>query len=682
MKKLLMVLLAVLMAFTLVACGKDNSDNTGDDGEDQPTFDTSAVDLSTLKLSDTKNLVVPESREINTLDYVTTALQEDTQFNVNFVDGLVETDRFGNYVGAIAESWDHNEDASVWTFYLRKGVNWSTNSGEIYDEVKAQDFVTSARHVAEFKSATVQNLSVISGLADYSKDGDYSDEAWAKVGVKALDDYTVEYTLNTPTPYFYTSVEYMPFYPINEKFLESMGDGCELGNPDVNTCSFGSLTPDSILYCGGFVLTAADSKSKTVITKNENYWDAENIKLDSVTYIYNDGSDPYSSIRGFEQNTYASASLPSTNPEVYTALAKKYAGYTSTTLPNSSAFGVVFNMNRLTFENTNYATDETAKERTRAAILNKNFRLAIKAAYDVPAYVESTQAPEVAMACIRNLNGVYNLVSTSDGTQYGKLVEEAYAELTGETVNLTDGQWPWLSKEKALAYLDAAEEELGFEITAENPIHLDMLTIETSDRLVKSSLSMKQSIEANTDGRVVVELVMRDENTVKNIAYVTENFAEADFDISTFTGWGPDFNDPKTFCDIYSPVEGYYMHAMGLTDEVMAPDEYGSDDAIKSQIGFDKYQELLDAADAITGDLDARYKAYAKADAYLLANALYIPTTMQTGTMGVKVTHVVPFSKVYSLATCEDKWKGLELQEDLVTTEQYETAKAAWEAGE
>ena len=108
MKKLLMVLLAVLMAFTLVACGKDKGSNTGDDGDDQPTFDTSAVDLSSLKLSDTKNLVVPESREINTLDYVTTALQEDTQFNVNFVDGLVETDRFGNYVCAIAESWDHN----------------------------------------------------------------------------------------------------------------------------------------------------------------------------------------------------------------------------------------------------------------------------------------------------------------------------------------------------------------------------------------------------------------------------------------------------------------------------------------------------------------------------------------------------------------------------------------------
>ena len=683
MKKLLMVLLAVLMAFTLVACGKDNGSNTGDGGDEveEPTFDASAVDLSTLKLADTKNLVTADSREPSNLDYVTTALAADHQFNVNFVDGLVEEDNHGTYVPCLAESWESNEDASVWTFHLRKGVNWSTNSGEVYAEVTAQDFVTGIRHAAEFQTGTADVLGAIAGFTDYFNNGDYSDEAWAKVGVKALDDYTVEYTLEAPTPYFYTSVEYAPFYPVNQKFLESKGDGCKLGSPDVNTCSFGSLAPDSILYNGGFVLSAFDSHSKTVIAKNQNYWDADNIHVDTVTYIYDDGSDPYSGIRGFEQNTYASSSLPSSNEEVYNALAKKYAGYTTVTLPNYYVFGVVFNYNRVTFDNTGYATDETAKNNTRAAVLNKNFRLALKAAYDVPAYVASTQAPEVAEACIRNINDAYNLVSTTDGKQYGQLVEEAYTELTGETVSLADGQWPWLSKDKALAYLDAAEEELGFEITAENPIHLDMLCIDTSQRLVKSSQSMKQSIEENTDGRIVIDLVLRDSDTVQNIAYYTSAWQDADFDISTFTGWGPDFADPKTFCDIYSPVDGYYMHAVGLTDMASSPDDYGSDDDIKATLGFTEYQKLLDAADAITGDLDARYKAYAKADAYLIANGLYIPTTMSTGDMVVRVSHVVPFTRSYGQGVSQYKWKGLELQEDLVTTEQYEAAKADWEAG-
>lgn len=683
MKKLLMLLLTVLMAFSLVACSKDTADDTNNgDTTEEPTFDASAVDLSTLKLTDTKNLVTADSREPANLDYVTTALATDHQFNVNFVDGLIEEDNHGKFVGDLAESWESNEDATVWTFHLRKGVNWSTNAGEIYAEVTAQDFVTGIRHAAEFQTGTADVLGAVEGFTDYFNNGDWSDEAFAKVGVKAIDDYTIEYTLKQPTPYFYTSVEYCPFYPINQKFLESKGDGCALGSPDVNTCSFGSLAPDSILYNGAFILTTADSHSKTVITKNQNYWDADNIHLDSVTYIYDDGSDPYSGIRGFEQNTYAQVSLPATNEEVYKALAEKYAGYTSVTLPNYYAFGVVFNYNRVTFDNTNYATDETAKEHTRAAILNENFRLALKSAFDVEAYVESTMAKEVATASIRNLNDAYNLVSTSDGKQYGQLVEEAYTELTGETVSLKDGQWPWLNKDKALAYLDKAQEELGFEITAENPIHLDMLVIETSQRLLKQAQSMKQSIEENTDGRIVIELVLRDQDTVQNIAYYTSLWSDADFDISTFTGWGPDFADPKTFADIYSPVNGYYMHAVGLTDEANSPDDYGSDDDIKATLGFDKYQELLDAANVITSDLDARYAAYAKADAYLLAHALYVPTTMSTSDMAVRVSHVVPFTRSYGQGVSQYRWKGLELQEDLVTTEQYDAAKAKWEAGE
>ena len=685
MKKLLMVLLTVLMAFSLVACGNSNNTDdsaTTDAATEEATFDVDAVDLSSLKLTDTTNLVTADSREPANLDYVTTALATDHQYNTNFVDGLVETDNHGTYVGDLATSWESNDDATVWTFHLREGVNWSTNEGEIYAEVKAQDFVTGIRHAAEFQTGTADVLGAVAGFTDYFNNGDWSDEAFAKVGVKAVDDYTVEYTLADSTPYFYTSVEYAPFWPINQQFLESKGDGCKLGSPDVNNCSFGALASDSILYNGAFVLTTADSHSKTVITKNQNYWDAENIHLDTVTYIYDDGSDPYSGIRGFEQNTYASASLPSTNEEVYNALAAKYNGYTTITLPNQYAFGVVFNYNRVTFDNTGYADDETARANTRAAILNENFRLALKSAFDVPAYVASTKAAEIADSCIRNMNGLYNLVTTSDGTQYGALVEEAYTEITGETVSLADGQWPWLSKEKAVAYLDAAQEELGFEITAENPINLDMLVVETSATQVKQAQSMKQSIEENTDGRIVLNLVLRDQDTVQNIAYYTSAWQDADFDISTFTGWGPDYTDPRTFVEIYSPVTGYYMHAVGLTDQSNSPDDFGTDDDLKTELGFYEYEDLFQAANAITSDLDARYAAFAKADAYLLAHALYVPTTMSTGSMAVQVTHVTPFTRSWGYGVSGYKWKGLTLQEDLVTTEEYNAAKAAWEAGE
>ena len=679
MKKLLVALLALLMVLTLTACGKkDEAPVTGGEeptGE-EATFDVNAVDVSSLKLANTKEYVYSDSREVASMDYLVTALASDHQYNVNFVDGLVICDSYGAYQPAVAESWTANEDATVWTFKLKKGVKWVTAAGDEYGEVTAEDFVTGLRHAAEFQSGTAYVVSSVDGFSDYMSAGDYSDEAWAKVGVKAVDDYTVEYTLNAPTPYFYTQVEYTVFYPVNKTFLESKGDGCKLGTPDTNSCTFGQATPDSILYNGAYILSSFDVKSQTVMVKNPAYYAADEVYLEKVTVIYDEGSDPYEMIRSFEQNVYAYAGLSTQwGDEVFNEMMAKYDGYVNPTLSNYYAFGIVFNYNRVTYENTAHA-DDADKENTKAAIRNENFRLAMKSAFDAQAYLEVSAPTEIAKATLRNINGVPNLVSTSDGTLYGTLVEDAYEEITGTRVSLADGQWPWLSKENALAYIEAAKADgISF------PVHVDMLVIETSDRLTKQGLSFKQSIEENTDGQIIVDLIMRDQDTVQNIAYYSESWDEADYDISTFTGWGPDYVDPKSFVEIYSPVDGYYMHSCGLTDKgATQSDDFGADDELKTQLGFYEYEELYRTADAITDDLDARYKAFAKADAYLLAHGLYIPTSMQT--RSARVSHIVPFSAPYSSGVSQYKYRGVQLQEDVVTTEQYQAAMAAWEKGE
>ncbi len=679
MKKLLVALLALLMVLTLTACGKkDEAPVTGGEeptGE-EATFDVNAVDVSSLKLANTKEYVYSDSREVASMDYLVTALASDHQYNVNFVDGLVICDSYGAYQPAVAESWTANEDATVWTFKLKKGVKWVTAAGDEYGEVTAEDFVTGLRHAAEFQSGTAYVVSSVEGFSDYMSAGDYSDEAWAKVGVKAVDDYTVEYTLNAPTPYFYTQVEYTVFYPVNKTFLESKGDGCKLGTPDTNSCTFGQATPDSILYNGAYILSSFDVKSQTVMVKNPAYYAADEVYLEKVTVIYDEGSDPYEMIRSFEQNVYAYAGLSTQwGDEVFNEMMAKYDGYVNPTLSNYYAFGIVFNFNRVTYENTAHA-DDADKENTKAAIRNENFRLAMKSAFDAQAYLEVSAPTEIAKATLRNINGVPNLVSTSDGTLYGTLVEDAYEEITGTRVSLADGQWPWLSKENALAYIEAAKAD-GITF----PVHVDMLVIETSDRLTKQGLSFKQSIEENTDGQIIVDLIMRDQDTVQNIAYYSESWDEADYDISTFTGWGPDYVDPKSFVEIYSPVDGYYMHSCGLTDKgATQSDDFGADDELKTQLGFYEYEDLYRAADAITDDLDARYKAFAKADAYLLAHGLYIPTSMQT--RSARVSHIVPFSAPYSSGVSQYKYRGVQLQEDVVTTEQYQAAMAAWEKGE
>ena len=679
MKKLLVALLALLMVLTLTACGKkDEAPVTGGEeptGE-EATFDVNAVDVSSLKLANTKEYVYSDSREVASMDYLVTALASDHQYNVNFVDGLVICDSYGAYQPAVAESWTANEDATVWTFKLKKGVKWVTAAGDEYAEVTAEDFVTGLRHAAEFQSGTAYVVSSVEGFSDYMSAGDYSDDAWAKVGVKAIDDYTVEYTLSAPTPYFYTQVEYSVFYPVNKTFLESKGDGCKLGTPDTNSCTFGQATPDSILYNGAYILSSFDVKSQTVMVKNPAYYAADEVYLEKVTVIYDEGSDPYEMIRSFEQNVYAYAGLSTQwGDEVFNEMMAKYDGYVNPTLSNYYAFGIVFNYNRVTYENTAHA-DDADKENTKAAIRNENFRLAMKSAFDAQAYLEVSAPTEIAKATLRNINGVPNLVSTSDGTLYGTLVEDAYEEITGTRVSLADGQWPWLSKENALAYIEAAKAD-GITF----PVHVDMLVIETSDKITKQGLSFKQSIEENTDGQIIVDLIMRDQDTVQNIAYYSESWDEADYDISTFTGWGPDYVDPKSFVEIYSPVDGYYMHSCGLTDKgATQSDDFGADDELKTQLGFYEYEDLYRAADAITDDLDARYKAFAKADAYLLAHGLYIPTSMQT--RSARVSHIVPFSAPYSSGVSQYKYRGVQLQEDVVTTEQYQAAMAAWEKGE
>ncbi len=678
MKKLVSSSLAGLMLVSLAACSGNTTtpSTTAATGTDTPSTEgttalgsggtaaTYTIATSVADYTGPTEMTYYYTTDVATMDYVTSALAEDHCQNVNFVDGLVENDAAGNIVPSLAESWDHNEDATVWTFHIRPDVYWVTNTGEVYEQVTAQDWVTGMQHAADFNSGTGWLLEgVIKNYKEYT-DGLVGFE---EVGVKAIDDLTLEYTLESSTPYFETMANYTILYPVNKTFLESRGTGCALGNPVIEECTFGAAgQPDSILYNGAYILQSYDFKSSIVMTKNPSYWDADHVYLETITQIFDDGSDPYSKINAFEAGTYPAAYLETSWAD-YQSYADKYAGFIVASEPNASVFGIQLNFNRLSYEYSAHTTDED-KANTQAAIRNENFRKALRAAFDKTSYLAVSAPLDVAEETLRNINNYPEVVHTGDGKSYGTLVEEAYAEMTGDTRSLADGQDAFFSAEEAMSYIEAAEAD-GVVF----PVTLDMPTLESNQRLVNQANSLKQSVEANTEGNILINVVMLNEDEINATCYNQAGPEASDYDINTFAGWSPDYADPKSFVDIVSPTTGYLMNSFGF---VPADQDEDPDAAVKEELGFYEYEELYRTADAITDDMDARYEAFAQADAYLVAHALYIPSYQQTRTQWVR--RFIPFTKQDGQTGIgEYKWKGLQLVSDgIITAADYEARRA------
>lgn len=650
MKKFLGLSLSALMVLGLTACSKP-SNPSGDNGETSQPVDYVYVYVG----------------DLDTMDYVSTNKANNHEQNVNFVEGLLENDNYGNLVGAAATEYYSNDDATVWTFKLRPGIKWVTATGDEYAEMTAQDFVTGLQHAADANSEMLTLVQdIVAGLADY-KNGLVS---FDEVGVKALDDYTLEYTLSESVPYFYTMTTYPILYPINEEFLTSKG--CPLGEPKSDACEFGTTAPDSILYSGPFILTTNNAKSQISYKKNPTYWDIDNVHLDTVTLIYDDGSDPYSIIKGFEQGKYVVAPIRADWADVADYKAK-YAENIHLGMPNEYSFGIQWNFNRVNFNYTD--KDAAAQQAAKEAIWNKNVRLAVLHGFDRMAYNMVNMDEDTARENLRNLNNVPDLVKTSDGTSYGALVSKYYSEIVGREINLDDAQDPFYDPAKAMEYIEAAKAD-GIQF----PVTFDVMQPnDLGEVYVNHALSMKSSIEAATNGNILINPVLVPYDTINDVAFnLTNPETAADYDFNTFSGWGPDYSDPKTFANTFSIDGGDYMKNIGLmkTGEPAVDAEI---DKAAHAVGLDTYYEMIEAADEIKGDLDARYDAYAKAEAFLLTEGLYIPCNMQS--RNIRVSRIVPFSAPFALGgTGRYKNKYIQLQSEIVTKAEYDAAKAEWEA--
>lgn len=602
--------------------------------------------------------------DLETLDYTFSSRQTNSVHYTNFVEGLLENDQYGNLKGDMAKSWEVSDDGLTYTYHLRKGVPWVDSEGNEYGaNVTANDFVTGLKHAVDVQSETLYIVAdSIKGLSDYI-DGKTND--FSTVGVKAVDDYTVQYTLNKPEPFWNSKTTYGILYPINEEFLKSKGK------------DFGKPTPDSILYNGPFILANNTAKSVIEYTKNESYWDPKNVHLDTVKWTYNDGSDPDGLFKSYENGELSLARVYPNSPG-YKDVTKAYPDGVTWSQTGGSTYNLTFNFNRGTFDATSKTTDKE-KEDTQKAILDRNFRLAILFGFDKKSYNAQSVGEEGATKALRNTLVPADFVEIG-GKPYGDTVASKLKALDSDAfgdVNLSDGQDGYYNADKAKEYMEKAKTELEAK-GVQFPIHLDMPVEETSEISVNMVKSLKKSVETSLGSdNVVVDVQLLNEDKYLAATYQATTGQAGDFDITNASGWGPDYTDPSSYLNIYDSRKGDMIHTLGLEASAVVQ---GTDPstAAKKAINLSEYDALLDKAAAITDDLDARYTAYADAEAWLLDNALQVPIYADGGTP--RVTNVVPFSGSYGWAgIAANKLKYVEVQSDIVTTDQYDKAKKAWE---
>ena len=281
MKRIVALVLAMVMALSLAACGGSASSAPAATAAPAAAGDAAPADTAAAASEGDKVLNVMVEVEVESLD--PQVATDGTSFEViaNYTDGLTQMDADGAAIPAIAESWDVSEDGTVYTFHLRQDANWSNG-----EPVTADDFIFAWQRAVDPALASeysymlsdigqVKNAAaIIAGEMDKSE-----------LGVKAIDSKTLEVTLEVPVSYFLSLMYFPTFYPVNQAFFEGLADG-----------TFGT-SPETVLSNGAFVLTSYEPAALSFsLAKNPDYYDAAKVQLDGLNYqVIKDSQQAYMS---------------------------------------------------------------------------------------------------------------------------------------------------------------------------------------------------------------------------------------------------------------------------------------------------------------------------------------------------------------------------------------------------
>ena len=652
---------AVGAASLLAACG-EKSNNTGNGAAASGAAAPNSTGATPLK-----EFISFESgnRELESWNMLYTQKAEDANVVTNLWDGLLSFDCYGKVVPAIASSWEHNEDATVWTFHLRDDVDWVDCNGEVKAHLTSKDFLVGFEWVMnaiknEANNTSMPNDTIVGAYeyyeltkeaGDAAADMTYEDMLAAGVGIEAPDDYTLVFTCPNACPYFDTVAAYNSFYPVAPALIEELGvDG------------FRSCDNTTMWYNGPYVVEEYIQGNTKSYIPNPNYYDAANVsrfERFTVTMI----SDGSISLQLYQNRELDEVDLGESNiTTIQSDPSNEYNQQLCEKRAKKFSYCFIFNYDKKN-------TDGTPDENWNKAIANKAFRQCFSKGMVLNKFF-ARYNPINPLKCENDFFTMKGLCYTSDGTDYTNLVAkemgldgEAYDGKTMKRLRANNGDITELKKQ-------AMEELSAIGVTF--PVHCSYYILAGSTSALDSATVLKQCFtDSFGDDFIVLDINTFVSSTMKEVvAPKLQSFVHM--------GWGADFGDPINFLTqiIVHDDNAYYSCNMtniaGIVNN--GPASYQKD----LVAAYEKFTDLVNEGRAIVDDTDARYAAFAKAEAYFLDENLIFPTVYDITWC---LTHVNEYSKINAMyGPCNYKAVNWETSEEAYTTEQYDAFAAAFDA--
>lgn len=581
---------------------------------------------------------------------------------VNLIDGLMTNDNHGDMQLNAAKSYETTDGGQTWIFTLNEGMTWFNKDGVYQADVLASDWATGLEWVLNYAKNDSYNTSMpnqmIAGAQDYY---DYTKElataegneaAWAltaekgsvfdeMVGIECDDEArTITYTLIDKLPYFPSVATYNCLYPLSAAFIEE--NGVE---------GYRDVTWEEMWYSGPYTITYFEYDNQKVFTKSPNYWNDANVeRLDTITLKIVDSNAVAYQL--FDQGELDHVSLDqATLQEIYRDGSHKYHNNLVEMRPTKYAYHFHFDFAK------NLEDGTTPDTNWNLAIANENFRKALYYGLDLTSYFARVNAinPLNCQNYVYTGNGVS---FTSDGTDYTELVRDEMGVDYDYTIfNRYD-------PEAAAGYKAKAIEELTPKgVTF--PVTVDYY-FNGSDDVEAQTAKVLQNIFKEGLGDDFV--VLKANTYISSLANEVRTPRKASF---YKTGWCADFADPINFLgqETYNDTSAYFSTVYSHINEATDPDLIAA---------YEEFTELTKAADAITDDLDARYAAFAKAEACFLEHALVIPTHYE---IEWELTKINDYSRVYAMYGMQTyRYVNWEVNTEMLTTAEADANAAAWAA--